>query len=610
MAKNIDPELKKIGSYLDLEDKAIFSIPEYQRAYSWEIKQCDKLWQDLENFINSGGTDPYFFGTIIINCRDNDTKLSLIDGQQRTTTFILLCKALLLRIIQAIKETKKDEESEDLTYGLTKKRDRLIQILYKVSDNQILSVLKDFENAPTRHILENNSINETYKNELQTIIDSPNFESAEQRAEKIKYKQKDNKYTNFFRNFKFFYLKLEELSPSEVNLFAEYILDKSEIIEIRSWNVEQAITMFNSLNSDGMPLLDADIISAKLYSNSGEDREGFNTKWSELKKIILELEENKITDIDGVLMQYMYVKRAQDKEYISEKGSVNVTTPGIRRYYTETNQQLLETPLKLTAQLLKVSKIWNEIKDYSIIELCSKFNENLKLYLIPYLFRFEIDEITESLVTQYVENLLRLFSILELVDTGYSSSKFKTFLFGLNIKLVDENISLAEIKQEIDRHINREWKKEEIEAAARNYTKNPLVFLNEYLACKESNQKFILPDKYEIEHIMPRSGKNIDQIREDAGIIDKEEFSEIVNKLGNKILLEEDINRSIGNSWFRSKIQNSVKDRKGYKDSNFTLTKQILSDFEDLENRLWTIDEIEERSNKGAKRITDFIFGE
>lgn len=610
MAKNIDPELKKIGSYLNLEDRAIFSIPEYQRAYSWEIKQCDKLWQDLENFINSGGTDPYFFGTIIINCQDNDTKLSLIDGQQRTTTFILLCKALLLRIIQAIKETKKDEESEDLTYGLTKKRDRLIQILYKVSDNQILSVLKDFENAPTRHILENNSINETYKNELQTIINSPNFESAEQRAVKIKYKQKDNKYTNFFRNFKFFYIKLEELSPSEVNLFAEYILDKSEIIEIRSWNVEQAITMFNSLNSDGMPLLDDDIISAKLYSNSGEDREGFNTKWSELKKIILELEENKITDIDGVLMQYMYVKRAQDKEYISEKGSVNVTTPGIRRYYTETNQQLLETPLKLTAQLLKVAKIWNEIKDYSIIELCSKFNENLKLYLTPYLFRFEIDEITESLVTQYMENLLRLFSILELVDTGYSSSKFKTFLFGLNIKLVDENISLVEIKQEIDRHINREWKKDEIKAAARNYTKNPLVFLNEYLACKENNQKFILPVKYEIEHIMPRSGKNIDQIREDAGIIDKEAFSEIVNKLGNKVLLEEDINRSIGNSWFRSKIQNSVKDKKGYKDSNFTLTKQILSDFEDPENQLWTIDEIEERSNRGAKRITDFIFGE
>lgn len=313
MAKNIDPELKKIGSYLDLEETVIFSIPEYQRAYSWEIKQCDKLWQDIENFIDSGGSDPYFFGTIIINCQEDDTKLSLIDGQQRTITFILLFKALLLRIIQAIEETRKDEESEDLTYGLMKKRDRLIQILYKVSDNQILSVLKDLENSPKRQILENNSINELYKNELQTIINSSDFDVAEKKVEKRKYKQKDNKYTNFFRNFKFFYLKLEGLSPSEANIFAEYVLDKSEVIEIRSWNIEQAITMFNSLNSDGMPLLDSDIISAKLYSNSGKDREGFNKKWSEFKKIVLDLEENKIIDIDSILKQYMYINRAKNK---------------------------------------------------------------------------------------------------------------------------------------------------------------------------------------------------------------------------------------------------------------------------------------------------------
>ena len=608
MAKKIDPELKKIGSYLDLEDAAIFSIPEYQRAYSWEIKQCDKLWQDIIDFIDSDGSDPYFFGTIIINCQDNDMKLSLIDGQQRTTTFILLCKALLLRIIQAITETKKDEESEDLTYGLMKKRDRLIQILYKVSDSQILSVLKDLESAPIGKILENNSINEIYKDELLTIIISPDFDTAEQRVTKIKYKQKDNKYTNFFRNFKFFYNKLEGLTPSETNVFAEYILDKSEIIEIRSWNIEQAITMFNSLNSDGMPLLDSDIISAKLYSNSGEDREGFNIKWSELKRIISDLEEDRITDIDNVLKQYMYINRSQNKEYISEKGSINVTTPGVRRYYTETNSKLLQSPLKLTAQLLKVARIWYQIKDYSIIKLCSKFNENLNLYLISYLFRFEVDEITENLVTDFAENLLRLFTILELVDTGYSSSKFKTFLFGLNIKLVDKKIDLSEIKDEISNHINKEWDKEEIERAARNYTKNSLVFLNEYIACKSNGQKFILPEKYEIEHIMPRSGKNIDQIREDAGISDKEEFLAIVNKLGNKILLEEDINRSIGNAWFRSKIQNSVKERKGYKDSIFTLTQIIISDFENQTNPLWTVEDIDIRTNAEAKKITDFIF--
>ena len=98
LAKEIEPKLKKIGNYLKLEKDAIFTIPNYQRAYSWQLYNCEKLWQDIENFIAGDSKDRYFFGTIIINCQENDTKLSLIDGQQRTTTFLLLLKALLIKI--------------------------------------------------------------------------------------------------------------------------------------------------------------------------------------------------------------------------------------------------------------------------------------------------------------------------------------------------------------------------------------------------------------------------------------------------------------------------------------------------------------------------------
>jgi hypothetical protein len=67
MAKSIDPELRKIGDYLKLEENSIFLIPEYQRAYSWGIVNCDKLWQDITDFIETGAKERYFFGTIIIN---------------------------------------------------------------------------------------------------------------------------------------------------------------------------------------------------------------------------------------------------------------------------------------------------------------------------------------------------------------------------------------------------------------------------------------------------------------------------------------------------------------------------------------------------------------
>ena len=98
--KNIEPKLRLISEYLELGEKEIFQIPEYQRAYSWGTVQCDKLWQDIEAFIESGAEDPYFFGTIIIDC-SHENQLNLIDGQQRTTTFLLILKALHLKIKNA-----------------------------------------------------------------------------------------------------------------------------------------------------------------------------------------------------------------------------------------------------------------------------------------------------------------------------------------------------------------------------------------------------------------------------------------------------------------------------------------------------------------------------
>ena len=106
MAKDIEPKLKLISEYLKIDEKTIFSIPEYQRGYSWHSEHCDKLWQDIENFRDSDMTDPYFFGTIIIDCSEA-TKFKLIDGQQRTTTFILLLKALLIRLQEVLKTLNK-----------------------------------------------------------------------------------------------------------------------------------------------------------------------------------------------------------------------------------------------------------------------------------------------------------------------------------------------------------------------------------------------------------------------------------------------------------------------------------------------------------------------
>ena len=171
MAKNIEPTLKLISSYLRLKKAENFVIPEYQRGYSWDIAQCDKLWQDIENFIESDAEDPYFFGTIIVDCSLSD-KFSLIDGQQRTTTFLLLLKAMLIRLNEAIAKVPNDEDSEELKAGLKARRNQIMGILYKAEDEEIPSMLKDPVKTKNILILENKSINELYNNEIKKIIEA------------------------------------------------------------------------------------------------------------------------------------------------------------------------------------------------------------------------------------------------------------------------------------------------------------------------------------------------------------------------------------------------------------------------------------------------------
>ncbi len=161
------------------------------------------------------------------------------------------------------------------------------------------------------------------------------------------------------------------------------------------------------------------------------------------------------------------------------------------------------------------------------------------------------------------------------------------------------------------------------------YDKNVLVFLNEYLYVKLKNLmikeernkalrlneqlpeeisflSFDFSENVNIEHIMPASGHNIDAIRVDAGIGSQEEFDSIVNKLGNKILLEEDINKSIGKEWFQIKKQKSIKEKSGYKDSSYNIARALVNYPTDT----WLKDDIENATRKATLRILRFVFND
>ena len=67
-----------------------FTIPRFQRSYSWGAGQCDELWRDILRAARAHRS--HFVGTLIY-CED-EGGLSVVDGQQRLTTVTLLLAAL------------------------------------------------------------------------------------------------------------------------------------------------------------------------------------------------------------------------------------------------------------------------------------------------------------------------------------------------------------------------------------------------------------------------------------------------------------------------------------------------------------------------------------
>ena len=109
---------------------------------------------------------------------------------------------------------------------------------------------------------------------------------------------------------------------------------------------------------------------------------------------------------------------------------------------------------------------------------------------------------------------------------------------------------------------------------------------------------------------MPQSGKNINTIQQDAKIENADMWREYVNKIGNKILLEYDINRSIGNEWFRTKVSTKIKDKSGYIDSKYPLARFLVEKYENQNKPFWTKDDIDNMTKEAVNRIAKFIFND
>ncbi|EXU60636.1 DUF262 domain-containing protein [Mycoplasma mycoides] len=222
--------VKEMFSYLQ-----IVEIPLYQRQYCWSKENIHSLLNDLLD--RDQDNRQHFFGTITEAIAPTDTdspnglKHRIIDGQQRLTTCLLLIHFFNSKIIRN-KESNILQQSVFKEKGLTIKEFNLEK---RSDDQETWSISEDIKkiiNYYTSNELDNSEINFSDK----------------------KIKENYEIIQNFFDSKKFIVDDYKRL----LDIFLNKFIFSSLIYPIN--DPFEEMTIFENLNSKGVPLDDLDLI--------------------------------------------------------------------------------------------------------------------------------------------------------------------------------------------------------------------------------------------------------------------------------------------------------------------------------------------------------------
>lgn len=228
-----------------LDNSTQFTIPIYQRTYSWTKAQCRQLWNDL---LRAGGDEnikAHFIGSIVYIAKgqyqvSRKTPLMVIDGQQRLTTVSLIIEALARHV----------GDSEPIE-GFSAEKLRNYYLLNHMEKGQ-----KRYKLLLTR----------TDKETLLAIVDQ---------------KKLPQEYSLRLReNYEFFERKIEELGDDVAPLC--HGLNKLMLVDISlDRNYDNPQLIFESMNSTGLALSQADLIRNFVLMDLEPDRQEklYNDYW-------------------------------------------------------------------------------------------------------------------------------------------------------------------------------------------------------------------------------------------------------------------------------------------------------------------------------------------
>ena len=587
----IDSKVLGLREVIKVNEGEGYSIPIYQRPYSWEEKNIKDFLESIFDAFKEvneekckANVKPVFFGTIQLDHNKDDNTLDIVDGQQRLTTFLLFLDLL---------QRNEIHPKEYIDCSKVIKSEKLKEVL---NDDNI-----------------KNTSSKYYENRKLLKKEVEHFEKE--------FKEKNEFYTelkNFvLDNVYFVQLITEEMDLSEVVSVFNTInttgldLNATDIFKVRYYNylrgIDNTKDWLEEINSCYQSIDDS---NEKLGKDGRTDQTKFDMGW------VLDIYKHIICAEFG--WGFSEVSKSNQKFFdelfkgtrLTEQSDLSVlkfdTFKHIvkefikywrwiedMRYYCTHNEIAKEIFSIYMVEKTRYKRYWTI--PFVVAYFKAKLNiwsnhyiDSLRVNM--YMFRFFLTyTVVNDRVINYVQN--------EVCDKC-----FKWFKECSSDGII-KNIGKELLTQVLDEEHKTSRKFYEIikfglfDNGSRVHLVCTLTALIDAVAkgVKERDiyEKFfnyeMIKDPYDIEHIEARNN-----FKDDKDNVD--EF----NGIGNLTVLERSINRGIKDEPVEGKI-------KRYKESKYAAVGVFIQEFEDKHKGKWDIDCVGDRADEEIKKIKNFM---
>ncbi len=224
-----------------------FSIPPYQRPYSWTVEQASDLLTDVLAFLGNDSypiaeVNPYFLGSIVlIKSEGNDAKSAeadVVDGQQRLTTLTILLSVLR-------KLDKSGLEIEDYLFQAPKKTQGL----------------------PARYRLKLRPKDEKF------FCDHIQNESGIDSLLQLSTTQLTDSRQRIQENARYFLDTLSPLDEAKRERLVSYLVTRCFLVVVSTPDLDSAYRIFSVLNARGLNLSLTDLLKSEIIGAIPEQKQ-------------------------------------------------------------------------------------------------------------------------------------------------------------------------------------------------------------------------------------------------------------------------------------------------------------------------------------------------